>query len=72
MAATVPCTRGSSGGQKADDRDEQQARVERRIAEGLNERVLLGIKPALADFLMNRGPDISPALERPVEPEFLD
>jgi hypothetical protein len=58
--------------QEAYDRDEEQTRVQCRIAERLDERVLLGVVPMLAHFLMNRRPDISPALEGAVEPEFLD
>ena len=39
--------------QKADHRNKQKARVQRRVAERLHERVLSGIKPMLAHFGMN-------------------
>src|ERR1700722_13904613 len=58
--------------QKADDGDEQEARVQRRIAERLDERVFLRIIPARAHLLMNRVADSAPTLERSLEPEFLD
>ena len=72
MAATVPWTRAIVRRQKADEGNEQQACVQCRVAERLDKRVLLGVVPTLAHFLMNRRPNLSPALEGPIEPEFLD
>ena len=44
IAASVPMTRASSGGRKPTMRDQQQARIQRRRAIGLDERVRRGIE----------------------------
>ena len=69
IASTVPRTRGSRRGEEADERDQQQARVELFRAVRLRERAELGVE-ALA-----RRPrawivvaDRAPALDRAVEP----
>src|SRR5580698_9770082 len=58
--------------QEADDGNEQQARVQRRVAERLDEGVFAHIIPVRADLCMDRSAGLAPALERSLEPEFLD
>src|ERR1700684_3529722 len=58
--------------QKADDGNEQKARVQRRIAQRLDERVFVSVIAARAHLVMNRVTDSAPALERSLETEFLD
>ena len=55
-------------GEEADDRHQQQARVEPRRAVGLHERAELRVEPLAADLVVDLVAERAPALDRAVEP----
>ena len=71
MAATVPAMRGSVTGRKPDERQQEQAGIERIGAVGLGERVLLAAEPAPAHVVMDRRADGAPAIDGTAEAELL-
>ena len=60
--------RGSVAGRKSTSGIDQQARVEQLRSVVLDERAEPGVESVAAHVVMNRRPDFSPALDRPLEP----
>src|SRR5258707_7223361 len=59
-------------GQEADERDEEQARVDLLRPVRLDERPELPVEAALADLGVDLGAQLAPAVDGPLEPLLLD
>ena len=61
---SVPRTRGSSGGKKADLRDQQRARIQQVAVVFLGERAKIRVERPPADLLMDLRADPAPSIDR--------